>query len=121
MQLILYTIGMNSPLGGPERRKHQRFQIALRVELSEGMGTTRDLSVCGMFFETDRSFVVGEIIEFTLVLEYLDPCQPVRLQGQGRVVRVERHNHLVGVAVAIMAYRIDRHPRSASSQRGNEV
>ena len=98
---------MHSPPGRPERRRSQRFQIALPVEFPGGTGITRDLSICGMYFETDRIFVPGEIIEFTLVLEYLDLGQPVRLQCRGRVVRVERHNRICGVAVAIMAYRFD--------------
>lgn len=96
---------MHTPLDRPERRKVQRIPMAVPVELSEGTGITRDLSVCGVFFETDRTFLAGEIIEFTLVLEYLDPRQPVRLQCRGRVVRVERRGDRTGVAAAIMAYR----------------
>lgn len=104
---------MHIPLDRPERRKVQRIPMALPVELSEGTGITRDLSVCGVFFETDRSFLPGESIQFTLVLEYLDPRQPVRLQCQGRVVRIERHGELTGVAVAITAYRFTTAPLSS--------
>jgi hypothetical protein len=102
---------MNYALERPERRRAQRFRLALPVELAMSKGITRDLSVCGVFFETDQRFVLGEIIEFTVVLEYLDPSQPVRLQCRGRVIRLEQHNPMVGVAVSIQAYRFEQPTR----------
>jgi hypothetical protein len=89
-----------------DRRKAQRFRVTLPVELEGGSGITRDISVCGVFFETDRTFAPGELIQFTLVLEHMAPGQPVRLQCQGEIVRVERREGNVGVAVAIGAYRL---------------
>jgi hypothetical protein len=56
------------------------------------------------------------VIQFALVLEYVDPGQPVRLQCRGRVVRLERQGCTLGVAVAITAYRLD-----AQSQGGGRV
>lgn len=100
----------------PDRRKAPRFQVALPVELLEGRGISRDLSAGGVFFETDRVFGLGEVIQFALVLEYIDPGQPVRLQCRGRVVRLERRGNTMGVAVAIAAYRLD-----AQSHGGVEV
>jgi hypothetical protein len=98
---------MTNTSGTPERRKTPRFQVALRVELPEGTGITRDLSAHGVFFETDRVFALGQAIQFALVLEHIDPSQPVRLQCRGQVVRVERRNDTLGIAVAITAYRLD--------------
>jgi hypothetical protein len=77
------------------------------MELSEGTGLTRDLSACGVFFETDRVFAPGEVIQFALVLEHIDPNRPVRLRCRGQVVRVERRGDTMGVAVAITAYQLD--------------
>jgi hypothetical protein len=91
----------------PDRRKATRFQVALPVELVEGTGITRDLSARGVFFETDCVFGLGEVIQFALVLEYIDPGRPVRLHCRGRVVRFERQGNTMGVAVAITAYRLD--------------
>jgi hypothetical protein len=34
---------------------------------------TRDLSACGVFFETTLIFILGECLRLTLVLEYVDP------------------------------------------------
>ena len=98
---------MGDTLEIPDRRKAPRFQVALPVELVEGTGVTRDLSAGGVFFETDRVFGLGEVSQFALVLEYIDPRQPVRLQCRGRVVRLERRGNTMGVAVAIAAYRLD--------------
>jgi PilZ domain len=98
---------MGNTLEIPDRRKAPRFQVALPVELVEGTGVTRDLSAGGVFFETDRVFGLGEVIQFALVLEYIDPGRPVRLQCRGRVVRLEPRGNTMGVAVAIAAYRLD--------------
>ena len=95
----------------PDRRKAPRFRVALAVELLEGTGITRDLSACGVFFETDRVFALGDVIQFALVLEYIDARQPVRLQCRGHVVRLERQDNTMGVAVAITAYRLDMQSR----------
>jgi hypothetical protein len=55
--------------------------------------------------------VLGEVIQFALVLEYIDPRQPVRLRCRGHVVRLERRDNTMGVAVAITAYRLDMQSR----------
>jgi Tfp pilus assembly protein PilZ len=77
------------------------------VELEGGTGLTRDVSISGVFFETDRYLVLGEQVRLTLVLGRLSPDDPVRLQCDGRVVRVERREMQLrlGVAVAIESYR----------------
>jgi hypothetical protein len=90
-----------------DRRRAQRFQMALPVELAEGTAVTRDVSACGVFLETSRVFILGECIQFTLILEQVDPGQPVRLHCRGRVVRLEPCGTGSGVAVAISAYRLD--------------
>ena len=90
-----------------ERRRDTRLPIAIPVELAGGTGITRDVSLSGVFFETDRYLVLGEQIRLTLLLGRLSPDYPVRLQCDGRVVRVERREMQVrlGVAVAIESYR----------------
>jgi PilZ domain len=113
---IPYIMHMADTLGIPDRRKASRFQMALPVELPQGMGITRDLSARGVFFQTDCLLAPGELIQFALVLEYVDPGGPVRLQCRGRVVRLERQGGTLGVAVAITAYRLD-----ARSQGGRGV
>ncbi len=89
----------------PERRRAARFRIAIPVELEEGAGITRDVSLSGVFFETDQSFAPGEQIGLVLVLERASPGRPVRLQCEGRIVRVTRFDKRIGVAVAISGYK----------------
>jgi hypothetical protein len=89
------------------RRQAQRFSVALPVELERGKGVTRDVSASGVFFETDRLFSPGAPITFCLVLEHVTSVGPIRLHCQGTIVRVERRNGKVGVAVAIDSHRID--------------
>jgi hypothetical protein len=98
---------MHNIRGSLERRRAQRFRVALLVELTEGTAVTRDLSASGVFFEAIRTFVVGECIQFTLVLEHVDPERAVHLHCCGRVVRIEPRSTGVGVAVTNIGYRID--------------
>lgn len=68
---------------------------------------TRDVSACGMFFETIQTFIPGQCLQLTLVLEHIDPGRQVRLQCRDRVVRIEPCDTEVGIAVDITAYRLD--------------
>jgi len=99
---------MMTPGTGPDRsdrRRAARFQIAIPVELEGGTGTTRDVSLSGVFFETDQSFAPGEEIRLALLLERASPTRPVRLQCEGRIVRVTRFDGRIGVAVAFSSYK----------------
>jgi hypothetical protein len=99
---------MMTPGAGPDRsdrRQAARFRIAIPVELEGGMGTTRDVSLSGVFFETDQSFAPGEQISLALVLERASPGRPVRLECEGRIVRVTRVDSRIGVAVAFSSYK----------------
>jgi hypothetical protein len=77
------------------------------VELQNGNGITRDVSVSGVFFETDLSISAGTGIIFSIILEHVDPAGPIRLHCHGEVVRVERVHDKFGVAVAIDQHRFD--------------
>lgn len=88
-----------------ERRRAARFRIAIPVELEEGMGITRDVSLAGVFFEAEHSFAPGEQISLIMVLERASPGRAVRLQCEGRVVRVTHLDRRIGVAVAISGYK----------------
>ena len=66
-----------------ERRKGERYRLALPVQLNDGIGTTYDISTSGIFFETDRAYAIGETIQFSLHFEH------ETIQCETRVVRVE--------------------------------
>ena len=86
------------------RRRARRFNITMPVELEHGRGITRDVSSSGVFFESDHSFSVGEVISFWLVFEYAGMGPAFRLPCQGRVVRVEQRAGRTGVAVAFTSF-----------------
>ena len=104
-----------------DRRHARRYRTALPVELKHGTGLTRDISTSGVFFETDLSFLLGITFRFSLVLEYADPDGPVRLQCQGKIVRVEPREDKIGVAVRFTSYCFDLQeqgfPRPGQSER----
>jgi hypothetical protein len=92
---------------GSEERKEPRYSGNILVELESGKGITRDFSGEGIFFETDRSFSLGQPIEFTLVLEHIDPERPVRVKCLGEIVRVEESGPKIGVAATLSSYTFE--------------
>ncbi len=72
---------------------------ALRVTLDGGTGVTQNVSASGMFFETDASYAPGSQIRFAVDLE--TPSGKMILTCHGDIVRVERREKRVGVAVRI--------------------
>ena len=91
-----------------EKRQAERHRVTLAVKFEGGGGTSRDISAAGMFFETaDRSFSPGETIHVWLLFEHVNPDEPILLRCEGRVVRVERSEGRVGVAVAFSSYGLE--------------
>ena len=81
-----------------ERRKEQRFKLALPVQLKDGIGTTCDISTSGIFFETRSVYAIGDTIRLFLSFEN------ETLECESRVVRVEPRNGHFGVAVELKSY-----------------
>jgi hypothetical protein len=52
-----------------EKRAAARYRGKLPVTLKGAKGITRDFSSAGIYFETDRSFSLGQPIEFSIMLE----------------------------------------------------
>jgi len=84
--------------GFEERRRGERFKVALPVQLNDGIGTTCDISTSGIFFETERAYSIGDIIRLSLNFEH------ETLRCEARVVRVEQRNGQFGVAVELKSY-----------------
>lgn len=87
-----------------EKRRAIRLPMVLPVELEEGPGITRDVSLSGVFFETEQPFSSKEPINFALVFEGRFWSRPIRLKCKGEVVRVEPSDGKVGIAVTISSY-----------------
>jgi hypothetical protein len=100
---------MPRPSDSAERRQAVRVPVAARVRTRKGVGAARDVSTTGIFFEVDESYVPGESVDLSVVLERPYSAVPIRLQGKGRVVRVEPRGRRLGVAVAVTWGVIERH------------
>ena len=86
---------------GGESRREERVRAALPVYLGDNLsGTTRDVSASGIFFETDASFAAGGSISFAIDIDA--PAGKMQLNCRGEIVRVERRETRVGVAVRIL-------------------
>ncbi len=99
-----------------DRRRAERIPVALPVALENGQGVTRDVSASGVFFETALPLSPGNVINFSLELEHVDSIGPLRLHCRGRILRVERHDGKLGVAVAITSQVLD--PTASGATRG---
>jgi hypothetical protein len=80
-----------------DHRREKRVRAALPVRLGRAKGVTRDVSRSGAFFETDATCRVGSRVHFAIRLE--TPWGPAHFDCRGKIVRVERHDRLLGVAV----------------------
>ncbi len=72
-----------------ERRQGLRYPIKLPVEVGQAAGHTRDISISGVYFETEGTFSPETPIELTLLWEATLLSTPMRIKCKGQVVRVE--------------------------------
>ncbi len=93
-----------------EKPRAHRHPGKTPIELKDGKGITQNFSSTGIFFETDKSFAQGQPINFTIVLENVNPGCPVRVKCRGKIVRVEENGQKIGVAVAISSYNFAKLP-----------
>jgi hypothetical protein len=80
-----------------EKRNGKRLSAVLAVNLGKTAGVTRDVSASGIFFETDAAYHKGSKIHFELDLD--TPWGKAKCDCRGKIVRVERHDGTVGIAV----------------------
>ncbi len=91
-----------------DKRRDERVRATLPVSFGGVRGTTCDVSASGVFFETNASFSVGEQIRF--VVEFDGPGGPMLLRCSGAVVRTERRDQTLGVAVVLGEAAMAVHP-----------
>lgn len=91
-----------------DERQTPRYKVKVPVEFESGRGVTQNCSASGVYFITDRSFSLGQSIDYTLFLEHIDATGPVRLKCQGEVVRIEKNGKKTGgVAATINSYSLE--------------
>jgi PilZ domain len=90
-----------------ERRLQRRFRVGLPVGLDGTTGITRDISASGVYFETSRGLLPGTLISFSVTFEHVGTGEPLHVQYEGDIVRVEALGEQFGVAVRILSYQVN--------------
>ena len=84
---------------GEERRRAPRYQFIAPLQLEDGaVGKSLDMSTGGIFLETYRSYPLGAMIRFSVVIH-----ESV-VQCRGSVVRAEPQEGRFGIAVELDRY-----------------
>jgi PilZ domain len=84
-----------------EKRIEAREPVKLPVTLADGnTGTTRDVSVTGLFFEIDNKLELGSVVDFSIELSANG--RSMLLTGQGEVVRIEARGTRTGAALRML-------------------
>jgi hypothetical protein len=89
---------------GREKRREDRIAAVLPVRLNNAVGVTRDVSVTGIFFETDALLTPGSSIDFVVDIDTLRGKGILKCQGN--IVRTEACDKRLGVAVKILKSRM---------------
>lgn len=84
-----------------EKRATQRIEVEVPVQLEQGSGVTRDVSLTGIYFVTEEPIEEGTRIRFTMEFEYVVPGRPLHMDCTAHVLRVEPVGNQRGVAAHI--------------------
>ena len=95
-----------------DKRLEERMSATRPVRLDRGKGITRNISTSGVFFETDVDYAEGSAISFAIELDGLRG-ETLMLRSRGKIVRVELRGGKVGVAVKIVASKLETNDPSA--------
>ena len=74
---------------GRHDRREKRFRATFPVEVEGETGTTVDMSVSGISFESKRDYKVGDEIKVFVHVGRKNVSSRMRLECSARVVRVE--------------------------------
>ena len=87
------------------RRRAGRLKTALPVVLDFGvLGVTHDVSLSGVFLETDIAYAIGSTVHFTI--EHRTTAGLMSMESTGTVIRVEKQGNKFGVAVKLLSQRL---------------
>jgi Tfp pilus assembly protein PilZ len=80
-----------------EKRAEERVAAVLPAGVGGAAAMLHNVSASGMYLETDAEYAVGSTVDLALDLD--TPWGQVMVRCQGRIVRLQPHDHKVGVAV----------------------
>jgi hypothetical protein len=96
----------------PSRKpRDRRVKAKLPLRAGGRSGVMRDVSASGMLLETDAAYHVGKTMAIALNLD--TPWGKVIINCHGRIVRLDKHDHRIGVAVEF----VDSAPESIPRKR----
>lgn len=87
-----------------ERRMEPRERLTLALQMRDGsQAVTHDISASGLYFEMNGEHHVHGLVDFEMQL----PDVRMRFVAVGRIVRVQYHPGTTGVAVRLLAPRLE--------------
>lgn len=87
-----------------EHRVEPRERLALPIVLADGShAMTRDISPTGLFFEMEGERAMSGLVDFEMYLMEAG----MKFTSVGEIVRVEHHDGKTGVAVRLLAPRLE--------------
>jgi hypothetical protein len=84
-----------------EQRQATRHQIEVPIRYDHGVGKTRDVSLSGVYFTTDKLLEAGQHLRMLFELAFAIPGKSLHLDCQGYVLRVEDKAGQFGIAAVI--------------------
>lgn len=78
--------------------QRKRTTAPIKIAGNKVAGITHDISASGIYFEINSNFKIGEVIRMTVELDGIDP---MLLECEGTVVRIDKQGANMGVAVKI--------------------
>lgn len=87
-----------------DQRREERFLLEVPVQFEGGTGISRDMSASGIYFVTDQPLAPGGSVTFSVKFSHIHPGKTVRLDCQGRILRVEPAGERFGVAASISEF-----------------
>ena len=103
--LVHYISYMEKSLTSQKKApRAERVKASFPVTLDGQNGITRDVSVSGVYLEMPKERDVGTHLQFTI--EYQNADRPLQMQLEGEVVRVEKADGRIGLAIKILQQQI---------------
>jgi hypothetical protein len=87
---------------GSSRRKARRFRLAWPVECGNHRGVTHNISTCGVCIEIERTFAVGERVEFIMTTPRENSAEGGNLHCIGVVVHLDGDGTRPGIGVNLI-------------------
>ncbi len=99
-----------------ERRQSLRHEVILPITLPSGEGTTHNLNLSGVYFETDAALQPGRPVDFSICVSDRASIG-AHLYCYGCVLRVEEQGEVRGIAASIDSFWFERIAQLSDCER----